>query len=98
MLRNREEALLDFCQAQRVHFDPEAWLGQDRLTARERAAAAAFLGRVDWYGHQAELLEIAARLAPDSGGDAIALAREVGLSFSRFSQTLKARLAHKTVS
>jgi hypothetical protein len=67
------------------------WVPHAGLTAETLAVAARFLAGVTWYGYEAELEQIAARLTGLSFPELVAHAE---LQPSRFSNLLKAHLRH----
>lgn len=87
MNRESEAALLEFCAQQRADFSVAAWMEYGQLPQEELAATALFLAGVEWFGHQRELLDVAARLEPGAGfAD---LARRTAFDCSRFSNLLR---------
>jgi hypothetical protein len=91
MNRESEAAWLEFCAQQRGNFSAAAWIEYDGLPREEVAATALFLAGVEWFGHQPELLAVAAQLAPGAGfAD---LARRTAFDCSRFSNLLRRRHA-----
>lgn len=91
MNRDSEAQLLAFCVAQRSQFDVSAWARFSAVTPLELAATAHYLAGVAWYGHQALLRVIAARLSSEPFP---VLARQTGFDPGRFAGLLKAHLQH----
>ena len=89
--RHSEAQLLAFCVNQRSHFDASAWGSVSAVTRSELAATACYLAGVAWYGHQAQLRKIAARLSSKAFAD---LVRETDFDPSRFGGLLRAHLQH----
>jgi len=71
----------EFCAAQYYSFDTEAWLERAQREGLRVAAAAEYLALTSWYGHEAALEDVAARIRARLGrgdGDRLALARFSG--------------------
>jgi hypothetical protein len=95
MKREAESQFLEFCVRQREAFSPQDWLSFAALPKDELAAAALFLGGVDWFGHQRELLAVASDLHGVGMEQFSDLVMRTDFSCSRFSSMLKARLRHE---
>jgi hypothetical protein len=98
MDRVAEMELLDFCAKQKARFSVQRWHEFGSVKNSELAAAALFLAGVDWYGHKDDLLDVAEHLHPGYVGKFSQLAKESAMDCSRFSNMLKARLAHNDKS
>ena len=90
------DSIAQFCAEQQRSFDPEAWMGRTAIDGKGIAVVAKYLSMTSWYGHEAELEGIAARIA-DLGG----FHREVqaiGLDLTRLSARLRHDIAlrHRT--
>ena len=91
MNRESESYLVGFCVDQHGRFDAEAWGRFSMVSRTELAAVARYLSGVAWYGHEAELAEVAAQLSPLGFAE---LVRTTDFDASRFGGMLKAHLRH----
>jgi hypothetical protein len=92
MNRITEAELFDFCVRQKNDFSIERWLAFGQLSRAELAACALLLASVDWYGHRAELREVADRIYPGITGKFSELIKLTGFDCARFSSMLRKRL------
>lgn len=91
MNRESESQLIGFCVAQHGRFDAPAWRQFSSVSPAELAVAARYLAGVEWYGHRAEVAEVAQALSPLPFAD---LLRATDFDASRFAGQLKAHLHH----
>ncbi len=89
MNRESESCLVGFCVEQHGRFDAEAWGRFSMVSRAELAAVARYLAGVAWYGHAAELAEVAAELSPLGFAE---LVRATDFDASRFGGMLKTHL------
>ncbi len=94
MIRESEAQLLDFCTRQHRAFQELDWLEAELVSSDEMAATCLFLGRVDWFGHKTQLVEIAAKLMADSNITFAELVSRIGFDCARFSNMLQRRIGH----
>lgn len=93
MTRQDDKILLELYAAQHAQFDGVAWLDTARqLPAEVVASAALLLAASDWYGHRADLCQVAADLAP--GASLPDLVRRSRFDVARFVPMLRARLRY----
>ncbi len=91
MNRDSESQLVRFCVEQHGRFDADAWGQFSAVSSLELATTARYLAGVEWYGHRAALVEVAAALTSRPFAE---LVRATNFDASRFAGLLKAHLRH----
>lgn len=91
MDRQATESLAGFCIRQRNALDPDDWYLRSETDGKAVALAARFLSLTNWYGHDDELVEIAAKVHPTLDGSAslYSEAQAIGFDWPHFSTTVR---------
>lgn len=58
------DALAAFCADQRYSFDSSAWLKRSASEGKALGVVAQYLAMTSWYGHDAELEQVAEKICP----------------------------------
>lgn len=89
------DSLAQFCADQFSQFEASAWIDRNIADGKVHAIVAKYLSMTSWYGHEAELEQIAVNA--DSGLADLASfhreARTIGLDLGSFSALVRRRIA-----
>jgi len=89
------DSLARFCAEQRQQFVAHAWLTSADTDKRTLAVVAKYLSMTSWYGHEDELLNIAAEIHPavsdDEGFNVESQA--IGFDLTHFSSKVRYSIA-----
>jgi hypothetical protein len=89
------DSLARFCADQRQSFESNAWLNCSDADRRTIAIVAKYLSMTSWYGHEDELVNIAAEIDPEVSNDFgfDGEAKAIGFDLMHFSTTVRYRIA-----
>jgi hypothetical protein len=89
------ESLVQFCIAQRRAFDIAAWFAKFEDEGEAVALAAKYLSMTSWYGHEAELEEVAAatHVFADNSNGLHLESQAVGFDLNYFSTRVRIGIA-----
>lgn len=99
MDRQATESLARFCIEQRNDLDPDDWYQRSESDGKAVALAARFLSMTSWYGHDDELVEIAAKIDPalEANPSLYSQAQAMGFDWPHFSTTVRIGIALQQV-
>ncbi|MDD5248331.1 MAG: hypothetical protein PHY45_05070 [Rhodocyclaceae bacterium] len=89
------ESLVQFCIAQRNAFDIAAWFAKFEDEGEAVALAAKYLSMTSWYGHEAELEQVAAatHVFADNSNGLHLESQAVGFDLNYFSTRVRIGIA-----
>ena len=95
MDRQATESLARFCIEQRNAFDPDDWFLRSETDGKVVALAAKYLSMTSWYGHDEELVEIAAKIHPalENGAGLYCEAQAMGFDWPHLSTSVRIGIA-----
>jgi hypothetical protein len=93
------DSLARFCADQRLAFESDAWRNCSDADRGTIAVVAKYLSMTSWYGHETELLNIAAEIDPEVSDETHfdGKAQAVGFDLMHFSATVRYRMALQRV-
>ena len=99
MDRQATESLARFCIQQRNAFDPDDWYQRSETDGKVVALAAKYLSMTSWYGHDDELVDIAAKIHPglESGAGLYGEAQAMGFDWPYLSTSVRIGIALQQV-
>lgn len=99
MDRQATESLARFCIEQRNEFDPDEWFRRSETDGKIVALAAKYLSMTSWYGHDEELVEVAAKIYPDleNGAGLYGEAQAMSFDWPHLSTTVRVGIALRQV-